>query len=412
MPFNAIACGNAAAWAKVNKWLRPSLPLYGDRVLTAPAGLDESALAAALLSGWDIGVRSMAYLAVGWGSHHWDVHGANGARWFVTVDELENKRASSDESAEDGFARLRASLRSAVALRDAGCEFVVAPVPARDGGPAVRFLTRFSVAVYPFLDGHSSGWGSEWSAAKRTGVLDMLARVHAAPPEARRSALAEDFSVPFRELLEAACAGWEPAECGPYAVPAARLLRAHAAPVRHWLSRYDGLTDAARARPGRNVLTHGEPHPGNVMLTSAGWRLIDWDTVLIAPPERDLWHLEPGDGSALRDYAAAAGVTPLPELVELYRLSWDIKDATAYIAGFFRPHTASPDNVKSWDLLNLLVRQAAGLPGRVLRPTAGIGGGPQDIAGKRATPLISTGKGHSGRVIHSSRPPLSGTAGS
>jgi hypothetical protein len=119
-------------------------------VLTAPAELDESALAAALLSGWDIGVRSMAYLAVGWGSHHWDVRGADGARWFVTVDELENKRASSGESTEDGFARLRASLRSAVALRDAGREFVVAPVLARGGEPAVRAGTRFAVAAYPF----------------------------------------------------------------------------------------------------------------------------------------------------------------------------------------------------------------------------------------------------------------------
>ena len=363
MPFNAIACGNAAAWAKVNKWLRPSLPLYGDRVLTAPAGLDESALAAALLSGWDIGVRSMAYLAVGWGSHHWDVRGADGARWFVTVDELENKRASSDESAEDGFARLRASLRSAVALRDAGCEFVVAPVPARDGEPAVRFLDAVLGRRLPLPR------RAQQRVGQRVDRREAHGRARHAGPGARRSAggAAERACRGLQRAVPRAARGGlrrlEPAECGPYAVPAARLLRAHAGPVRRWLSRYDGLADAARARPGRNVLTHGEPHPGNVMLTSAGWRLIDWDTVLIAPPERDLWHLEPGDGSVLRDYAAATGVTPLPELAELYRLGWDIKDATAYTAGFFRPHTASPDSVKSWDLLNLLVRRAAGLPG-------------------------------------------------
>src|SRR6201990_2284063 len=68
----------------------------------------------------------MSYLPVGWGSHHWDVHDRAGMRWFVTVDELENKRVSGDESVADGFARLRASLRTAVALRTADCEFVVA----------------------------------------------------------------------------------------------------------------------------------------------------------------------------------------------------------------------------------------------------------------------------------------------
>jgi hypothetical protein len=105
-------------------------------VLTVPADLDESALVGALLSGWDIDVRSMTYLAVAWGSHHWDVRAGNGARWFVTVDELENKRVSDDESVEHGLVRLRASLRSAVAPKNAGCEFVVAPVPARGGEPA------------------------------------------------------------------------------------------------------------------------------------------------------------------------------------------------------------------------------------------------------------------------------------
>ena len=37
------------------------------------------------------------------------------------------------------------------------------------------------------------------------------------------------------------------------------------------------------------LLTHGEPHPGNAMLAADGWRLVDWDTALVAPLERDLW---------------------------------------------------------------------------------------------------------------------------
>jgi spectinomycin phosphotransferase/16S rRNA (guanine(1405)-N(7))-methyltransferase len=93
----------------------------------------------------------MEYLAVGWGSHHWDVRDDAGGRWFVTVDELENKRVSDAQSVDDGFERLRASLLSAVALREAGCAFVVAPVPGDGGEPAVGFGGRFAVAVYPFV---------------------------------------------------------------------------------------------------------------------------------------------------------------------------------------------------------------------------------------------------------------------
>jgi hypothetical protein len=328
-------------------------------VLTAPGDLDESALTATLRSGWGIDVGSMSYLPVGWGSHHWDVRDRDGTRWFVTVDELENKRVSGDESVADGFTRLRASLRSAVALRNAGREFVVAPVPARDGEPAVRAGERFAVAVYPFVGGRSGDWG-EWTAAMRSGTLGMVASVHTAPKEARQHALEEDFRVPFRDLLEAACSGSETAECGPYTLAVARLLREHAEPLRRRLDRYDGLVAVARTRPERNVLTHGEPHPGNVMLTSDGWRLIDWDTALVAPPERDLWHLDSGDGALSGAYAAATGITPLPELIELYRLGWDVKDTAYDAARFFRPHSGSPDDVKTWKLLHMLVSGADG----------------------------------------------------
>ena len=72
---------------------------------------------------------------MGWGSHHWEAAGGDGGRWFVTVDEVANKRLTGGESLDDGFGRLRASLRAAVDLRTAGREFVVAPARAEHGEP-------------------------------------------------------------------------------------------------------------------------------------------------------------------------------------------------------------------------------------------------------------------------------------
>jgi spectinomycin phosphotransferase/16S rRNA (guanine(1405)-N(7))-methyltransferase len=74
-------------------------------MLAAPDGLDEDALAAALLAGWGVRAASLRYRAVGWGSHHGDVLGGDGGRWFVTVDELESKRVSDAESLDDWFGR-------------------------------------------------------------------------------------------------------------------------------------------------------------------------------------------------------------------------------------------------------------------------------------------------------------------
>ena len=329
-------------------------------MLTPPDDLPEAVLVLALGRSWGMAVTSMEYRPVGWGSHHWAVADAAGTRWFVTVDELENKRLSASEPLDAGFARLRSALGAAMDLRACGAAFVVAPVPARDGEPLTRVNDRFGVAVYPFADGQSFDWGEFSSPAHWLSVLGLLVDTHTAPPAASRRALADDFAVPYRDELEAACApAGEVADCGPYARAVSLLARQHAAPLQRLLARYDALGLAAWAQDARMVLTHGEPHPGNTMLTAGGWVLIDWDTALVAPPERDLWDLDPGDGSILHAYAQATGTSPRPSLLDLYRLRWDLADIAADVSRFRRPHTGSIDDDQSWELLSSLVKRVS-----------------------------------------------------
>jgi spectinomycin phosphotransferase/16S rRNA (guanine(1405)-N(7))-methyltransferase len=327
-------------------------------VLAPPDDLPEPLLTSALARSWGLAVTAARYRPVGWGSHHWDVADPSGRRWFVTADDLEQKRLSDQDPLEARFARLRASLAAACDLRDCGRSFVVAPVLAGDGEPVARVGARFAVAVYPFVDGQAFEWGEFPTPEHRLAVLALLAAVHTAPAAARRHALADDFTLPQRGELEAACdPAREAPDRGPYARAASLLLRRHAAPVRRLLARYDELARRARAMPGRTVLTHGEPHPGNTMRTADGWVLMDWDTVLVAPPERDLWHLDRGD--AFEAYARATGTSPLPWLLDLYRLRWDLTDLALYASDFRRPHARTADDDKSWELLNSLVRRVS-----------------------------------------------------
>jgi spectinomycin phosphotransferase len=320
----------------------------------APRDLTEAAVASALADSWDVAVASMAYLPVGWGSHHWEVVDESGSSWFVTADEIETKRLSASESMAAGFHRLRSSLATARALRECGRTFVVAPVPASDGEVVVRVGEQFAVAVYPFVHGRTYRWGELTSVSDRLGVLEMVTAVHTAPGAARRHALADEFAIPYRVDLEAA---GNPVDCGPYAGPASVLLRGHAGVLQRLLARYDELVTRAWSERSRAVLTHGEPHPGNTMRTDHGWLLIDWDTVLVAPPERDLWHLESGDGSVLGAYAEATGVSPLPWLLDLYRMRWDLTDVALEAARFRRPHTGSANDEKAWRGLNGLLER-------------------------------------------------------
>ena len=70
--------------------------------------------------------------------------------------------------------------------------------------------------------------------------------------------------------------------------------------------------------------------------------LIDWETALLAPPERDLWSLDSGDGWMLDHYAAATGKRPDASTLDLYRIRWDLADISAYVSRFRAPHSGTP----------------------------------------------------------------------
>lgn len=320
-------------------------------MLTPPADLAEHLLVTALDQGWGIGPAELAYQPVGWGSHHWSVTDAAGGRWFLTVDELHRRRTGT-ESLDGAYRRLRAALSVARGLHDSGLTFTVAPLPARGGEPLVRVAGDFAVALYPHLDGQSFGWGEYTAPGHREAVLEMVIAVHSAPATTRRDARRDDFTVPHLDGLHAALSGDTP-DCGPYAHRAVRLLTAHAKPVRDLLTRYEQLVEAHRDAPA--VLTHGEPHPGNTMLTADGWRLIDWDTALLAPPERDLWLLAADDESVLAAYAQATGHTPSRSLLDLYRERWTLADIAVDLARFRRPHTGTEDDTKSFAILTEII---------------------------------------------------------
>ena len=121
---------------------------------TPPDDLSEDVLASVLVRDWGLACASMTYRPLGFGSHHWQIVDADGTRWFGTVDELETKRHSADESLDTAFDRLRAALGAARALHDSGATFALAPVPTRDGEPVVR--NEASPAVWASVSARSA----------------------------------------------------------------------------------------------------------------------------------------------------------------------------------------------------------------------------------------------------------------
>ncbi len=321
-------------------------------MLTPPPGLSSRDVADVIGQSWGLDLDSLDYQPVGFGSHHWVATDKVGSRHFVTADELSSASRSGDEVSVLGL-HLRLALTAATDLRAIGCRFVVAPRATKGNHPLVQF-GRYAVALYPFVDGQSFSFEEPFGEAEQQRVLEMVAELHRAPLTAVRLPGWELFVVPWLEQLG------HPAyrdirSPGPHAAAASQLLVDNEAVVRTLIARYRTLVDRYLRDPGPVVLTHGEIHPGNVMLTSQGWVLVDWDTALIGPRERDLWRLAQGSGSIARAYADATGSALDEQVLDLYRIRWDLAEIASFAAELRKPHEDTEDSRKALEILHSVV---------------------------------------------------------
>ena len=324
-------------------------------VLTEPRDLDRSQLRQALESRWGLRDPQLDYLAVGFGSHHWRAIDSRGKRGFVTVDDLESDSRTVADT-DSAFATLDRAFRTAAVLRDnATLEFVVAPLFDREGAVIRRLSHRYAMTVSPLIDGQSSEYGPYERLDDRRVMGALLGRLHAAteqvPTDLPRR---EDFALPSRAALVEALhdldRNWD---SGPFAEPTRKLLQDSAHELERRLQEYDELAAGVRESSDSWVITHGEPHRANVIRNpQGGVHLVDWDTTLIAPRERDLQMVLDQDLTGWDEYIQLAGVASLNhEALQLYRSWWELADIAVFVAGFRRPHERTEDTVASSEIL-------------------------------------------------------------
>ncbi|HEU5386443.1 MAG TPA: aminoglycoside phosphotransferase family protein [Streptosporangiaceae bacterium] len=325
-----------------------------------PEGITERDVARALADGWDLAAWTLEYAPVGGGSYHWAAAGgAPGERRFVTVDDLDDK-GWLGRTRPAVLAGLRAAMDAAVTLRrQDGLGFVVAPVPAGTGETVLPVGGRHAVAVFPFLAGTPFHWGEPLPAPERAELIAMLAALHQADPAAVRLPRTGP-GLSWRGDLETALDELgRPWAGGPYSEPARELLAGAARTVRRQLEALDRWSARLAAAPV--VITHGEPHPGNVIHSGDGLLLIDWDTVGLAPPERDLWMVATESGDEARRYTELTGRPVDPAVLEFYRLRWALDDLSCFIRDLRAPHRRTPGTEDSWRSLKVTLTDLADL---------------------------------------------------
>ena len=303
-----------------------------------PADVRDSDVAAALARQWALGVQDMSYLPVGFGGYHWLAVDQTGSRWFVTVSDL----------AAPWVPDLPAAMQTAAWLAtEAGLEFVVAPVPTRAGQVTGTLDSPHALTLFQYLDAAPGRLEDPVDDGDRAAIIDMLARLHTAVPRGIQVP-SQPLQLATRQAIDQALASLGvPWSGGPYAEPGRELLARYERPLRQALARFDGLLDRVRGAGGPHVITHGEPHPGNLLRTRAGLCLIDWDMTALARPERDLWWVISGDQDAAR-YSRRTGGTVSQDALALYRLRWDLDDVAGFLSKIRGSHQRTADTLMFW----------------------------------------------------------------
>ena len=332
-----------------------------------PEGVGERELRLALADGWHIHADAMRYAPVGGGSYHWAVHDRQGDPWFVTVDDLDDKSWLGDTRAAVGEG-LRSAMDTAAALRhNAGLRFVVAPIPAVHGETVLPIGPKYAVAVFPFIHGATGQFGEDLPAGERGQVVNMLAALHGATPTATQASVAM-IGLPRRGVLETALSEVGRPWCGgPFSEPARALLASTAGEIRRLLETFDQLAEHVAAVP-EPVITHGEPHPANIIRAGPSRKLIDWDTVGTAPPERDLWMVVTDTGDEAHRYTEATGRAVDSVALAFYRLRWALFDISAFTHRLRNRHGRTADAEHAWQGLKDTLAGNAAYTARIIPP--------------------------------------------
>ena len=111
----------------------------------------------------------------------------------------------------------------------------------------------------------------------------------------------------------------EPWETGPLGEQARALVSPRLSQVRDWSEEHAGRLEALD-RDGF-VVTHGEPGEHNQWLACGRTYLLDWESLLLAPAERDL-------GTLIQSGVASERADP--DLVRFFDLEWRLAEIQAY----------------------------------------------------------------------------------
>lgn len=202
----------------------------------------------------------------------------------------------------DYFLKLRSSafLEAHVSvpkyMADLGIKQVIPPFAAKTG-QLWKSLASFKAILYPYVEGcngveaklSDQQWVQFGAAIKKLHELDI-------PVSITKDVPRETFSSKWREILKAFLMRIESEVFEePVAVKMAQFLKSKSSEILKLVERAEELAITIQKQPLDYVLCHADMHGWNLIVDKEdALYIVDWDTLIFAPKERDLMFIGAG----------------------------------------------------------------------------------------------------------------------
>lgn len=317
-------------------------------MLTKPPLTDQE-ITACLHSAYGFDVEAISFLPLGFDF--------NTAVYRITIN-----------NGADYFLKLRSSefLEASVSvpkyLAGLGLKSVIEPLTTK-AGQLWTNLDAFKAILYPYVEGRN-GVEAKLSEDQWAQFGATLKRLHNTdiPNNVTNDLQQEKFSSKWRGAVKAFLMGiTKEVFKEPVAVKTAEFLQSKSSEILKIIERAEELAIALQTQLPKYVLCHADIHGWNLIVDQEGaLYIVDWDTLIFAPKERDLMFIGAGiwDSSLTSAeeeslFYRGYGQTEInPDAIAYYRFERIIQDIGEYCEHIFlSDEDDADDRMQSFEYL-------------------------------------------------------------
>lgn len=246
-------------------------------------------------------------------------------------------------------------------LSDLGIKQII-PSLTTQTGQLWASLAPFKVILYPYVEGHN-GFERNLSDQQWVEFGAALKRFHTAdiPSAITSSIQREKFSPQWRDTVKMFLERIEEETFDePVAVEMAAFLKIKGDETLELVKRAERFAQMLQEQPPEFILCHADIHAWNLLIDdNDAFYMVDWDTLIFAPKERDLMFVGGGlggNGHTPREeedlFYQGYGQTQIdPIAMAYYRYERIIEDIAVYCGQIFLSDEGGEDRKQSLEYL-------------------------------------------------------------